>query len=97
MLALDTIKEELTPRLDTLIEHLTFDGDGRAAACVARIREAVSAVEDEADLLEAFFALSSTAFQGFTLDPFAASLTDELLAYAERISHTFMASTDITH
>lgn len=97
MLALDTIKQEMTPRLDTLVEHLNFDGDGRAATFFSQIREAVSAVEDEADLLEAFFALSTTAFQGFTLDPFAASLTDELLAYAEQVSHAFMASRDVTH
>jgi hypothetical protein len=97
MLALDTIKQEMTPRLDTLIEHLAVSGEARAGSFFAQIRCALTAVEEEADLLEVFFALSTTAFQGFTLDPFAASLTDDVLAYAEQIAQAFMASTDVTH
>ncbi len=97
MSALESIKGDLEPRLETLIEHLTVIEEARGAAFFARIRDAVARVEDEGDLLEVFFALSTTAFQGFVLDPFAAGLTDELLAYAEQVSHTFMADPGISH
>lgn len=97
MHALESIKVELEPLLDRLVEHLTGIEEVRGAAFFAGIRQAVSAVEDEADLLEAFFALSTTAFQGFDFDGPAASLADEVLAYAEQVSHTFMAGSRSCH
>jgi hypothetical protein len=97
MQAYDAVKIELDSRLETLVEHLTVAGGGRAAAFFDRLRRATDAVEDEPDLLEVFFELSTTAFQGFDFDPLAASLIDELLAYAEQVSHAFMASTENPH
>jgi hypothetical protein len=97
MLALESVKVELEPRLDRLVEHLTAIEEVRGAAFFAGIRQTVSTVEEEADLLEAFFALSTVAFQGFAFDGLAARLADEVLAYAEQVSHTFMASGDTRH
>jgi hypothetical protein len=97
MLALESVKIELEPRLDRLVEHLTAIEEVRGAAFFAAIRDTVSAVEEEADLLEAFFALSTVAFQGFDFDGLAASLADEVLAYAEQVSHAFMASENTCH
>ena len=97
MQALESIKVELEPLLDRLVEHLTTIEEVRGAGFFAGVRQAISAVEEEADLLEAFFALSTVAFQGFAFDGLAANLADEVLAYAEQVSHTYMAGGDICH
>ncbi len=95
--ALDTIKSELSPRLDALAEHFKNIEDPRAAAFFTGIAVSLSAVEQEADLLEVFFALSTTAFQGFSFDPVAATGVDEVLAYAEQVSQAFTADTGSAH
>lgn len=95
--ALDTIKAELSPRLDALAEHFKNLQDPRAAAFFSGIAVSLAAVEEEADLLEVFFALSTTAFQGFIFDPVAASGVDEVLAYAEQVSHAFTADSGSAH
>ena len=97
MSALESVKIELEPLLDRLVEHLGNIEELRGAAFFARIRQSVRAVEEEADLLEVFFALSTTAYQGFIFDGMAASLADEVLACAERVSHTFMANGETRH
>lgn len=97
MLALDAVKTELEPLLDRLVQHLNAIEEWRGAAFFAGVRQAVAVVEEEADLLEVFFVLSTTAFQGFVFDGIAASLVDEILAYAEQVSHTFMATDEIRH
>jgi hypothetical protein len=95
--ALDTIKTELSPRLDALAKHFEDMQDPRAAAFFTGIAASLLAVEEEADLLEVFFALSTTAFQGFSFDPVAAAGVDEVLAYAEQVSHAFTADTGAAH
>ncbi len=95
--ALETIKAELAPRLDALVEHFQSLQDPRAAAFFSGLSAALVAVQEEADLLEVFFALSTTAFQGFSFDPVAAAGVDEVLAYAEQISHAFTADSGAKH
>ena len=95
--ALDAIKAEMAPRLDALAEHFEDMQDPRAAAFFTGISASLAAVEEEADLLEVFFALSTTAFQGFSFDPVAAAGVDEVLAYAEQVSHAFTADSDSAH
>ncbi len=95
--ALATIKAELAPRLDALAEHFHTLQDPRAAAFFSGVAASLAAVEEEADLLEVFFALSTTAFQGFTFDPVAAAAVDEVLAYAEQVSHAFTADSGAMH
>ncbi len=95
--ALDTIKVELSPRLDALAQHFEDLQDPRAAAFFTGIAANLAAVKEEADLLEVFFALSTTAFQGFSFDPVAASGVDEVLAYAEQVSQAFTADPGSAH
>ena len=97
MTALEEVTRQLAPQIDQLVEHLTLTEEMRGAAFFSSVGEAVRAVKEEADLLEVFFALSTTAFQGFVFDPLAARMVDEILAYAEQVSHAFMASEDVRH
>lgn len=95
--ALSTVKQELSPRLEALVEHFSEVQELRAAAFFAQIAAALAAVEEEADLIEVFLALSTTAFQGFQFDPVGAADVDAVLAYAEQVSHTFMADSSSVH
>ncbi len=97
MEALDAVKQELVPRIDALIEHCNATQEMRAAAFFSQIAAALAAVEEEADLLEVFLALSTTAFQGFMFDPVAAAGVDEVLAYAEEVSFAFTADAGRAH
>jgi hypothetical protein len=97
MEALQTVKATLSPRLDALVQYLGDVGDIRAAAFFSEIAAALKAAREEGELLEVFLALSTTAFQGFQFDPAAAADVDEILAYAEQVSHTFAASENVLH
>ncbi len=97
MEALHAVKRELAPRLDSLVEYFNQVQEIRAAAFFSEIASALAAVEEEADLLEVFLALSTTAFQGFQFDPVSAAGVDDVLAYAEQVSHTFTASPGSVH
>lgn len=97
MEALEAVKQELAPRLDALVEHFNDMQEMRAAAFFSQISVALAAVEEEADLIEVFLALSTTAFQGFLFDPVAAANVDAVLAYAEEVSHAFTADSGRVH
>lgn len=97
MEALDTVKAELTPRLDTLVAYLESIEEWMAAAFFAGIAAALVAADEEEELLEVFLALSTTAFQGFALDATAAANVDAILEFAEQVSQTFAASEGVLH
>ena len=88
---LDVVKSTMAPQLAALVEHLTSVQEHRAAAFFGEIAAALERVAEEADLIEVFLALSTTAFQGFMFDPHAATAVDRVLAYAEQVSQTYMA------
>ena len=91
MEAIDSVKTSLTPRLDGLVSYLSESGQGDAHRFFSRMQQNLLVLEQEEDLLELFIQLSMTAFQGFQLDPVAASIVDDILAFAEQTSHTFSA------
>ena len=95
--AVEATRDALLAQLEGLIQYLNGAGDPMALGFFSQIYDMTANVEEEEQLLELFMALSSTAFQGFTLDPYAALLTDEILAFAEQISHTFSASGNSVH
>lgn len=97
MEALEAVKIELSPRLDEVVTYLESVEEWVAAAFFAGIGASLLAAEEEAELLEVFLALSTTAFQGFLLDSTAAARVDEILAFAEQVSHTFAVSENIQH
>ena len=61
-----------------------------AAVFFAGILQELRAVESEADLIETFINLSTTAFQGFVMSDEQVRLVDGLLEHAERVAQTFM-------
>jgi hypothetical protein len=97
MQAIETVRAELEPKLDTLLMYLESVHDTRAHEFFSSIHNNLLSVEGEEQLLELFIQLSMTAFQPFELDPVAVLLTDEILAYAEQISDAFSASANVSH
>jgi hypothetical protein len=91
MEAIDSVKAYLTPRLDGLVSYLSESGQADAHRFFSRMQQNLLVLEQEEELLELFIQLSMTAFQGFQLDPVAASIVDDILAFAEQTSHTFSA------
>ena len=92
MNALDESKAQLMPLMESLVEYLSQAGDTLAVGFFAEIYGMLGSVEAEEELLEVCLALSTSAFQGFAFDPYAALLLDELLARAEQLAFTFSAN-----
>lgn len=90
--AIDEVKSEIETGLQQLVEYLELSAQPQALRFFEGARTQLDNVRDEADLLEFFMVLSTTAFQGFQLDPVGSMLTDRILAYAEQTAHTFSAS-----
>jgi hypothetical protein len=97
MEAIAVIKAELEPRFDVLLLYLESVQDLPAHRFFNAIASNLRALEQEEQVLELFIQLSMTAFQPFVLDPFAASLTDDILVYAQQISETFSADSGTSH
>jgi hypothetical protein len=95
--ALDSVKATLAPQMEALVEYFNATQEFRAAAFFSEIATALERVTEEADLIEVFLALSTTAFQGFMFDAAAAAAVDDVLAYAEQVSQTFMADDSQPH
>ncbi len=91
MEAIESVKAHLVPRVDGLVDYLRESQQPDALRFFARLQEHLHALSYEEELLELFIQLSMTAFQGFQLDPVAASIVDDILVYAEQTSHTFSA------
>ena len=97
MNGIQTVKQELGHRLEQLIQYLGEAGDPMALGYFGQIYDLLLNVTEEEQLLEVFLALSTAAFQGFTLDPFSAFLADDILAYAEQVAQTFSVDSDKAH
>jgi hypothetical protein len=95
--AVTATRDTLLTQMETLIHYLNESGDPMALGFFNQIYDMTANVSEEDELLELFLALSTTAFQGFVLDPYAAALTDDILAFAEQVSHTFSASGGSVH
>jgi hypothetical protein len=95
--AIETVKQALTGRLERLIQYLGEVGDPMALGFFGQIYDMLLEVQREEELLEVFLAMSTAAFQGFTLDPFAATLADDALGYAEQVAHTFSVPSEKAH
>ena len=91
MEAIASVKDDLNPRLEGLVAYLFESQQHQAFRFFSRLQQNLLSLEHEEELLELFIQLSMTAFQPFQLDPVAASIVDDILAYAEQTSHTFSA------
>ncbi len=97
MTGLESVKQHMGPQLLALAEHLNAVQEFRAAAFFSEISSALEKVSEEGDLIEVFLALSTTAFQGFLFDAQTALAVDEILAFAEQVSKTYMADEGRAH
>ncbi len=97
MNAIDEVTASLKPAVAQLVEHLEISNQPQALAFFQQVLVRMDQVEDEDDLLALFLLLSTTAFQGFQLDPVGAMLAEHILAYAEQTAHTFSASDSTAH
>ena len=97
MKTLDDIRAHLLERFGLLDQYLGETEEESARQFFQQVKAQLVAVEDEADLQMVFFNLSTTAFQPFYLDPMAAVLVDDILAYAENVAHAFSADTGTAH
>ena len=92
--AVASVTAHFEPRLSGLCEYLQQSGQIQAFGFFSQILATTQAVTDEGELLELFIQLSMTAFQGFQLDPVAATIVDDILLYAEQVSQTFSVDSD---
>lgn len=97
MSAVDDVVASLKPAISDLAEYLEITQQPQALAFFQGVQRHLEAVREEDDLLELFMILSTTAFQGFTLDPFAAMMADRVLAEAQQVAHAFSADDDQVH
>lgn len=97
MNAIEDVVGRLRPAVEQLLDYLQYTGDPAAIAYFESVRQRLQNVTREEDLLDLFMFLSTMAFQGFTLDPVAATMADQMLAYAEQVSHAFSADDKLAH
>lgn len=96
MNAIEQTRSEISVHLERVIHLL----GNRAPAASVFFREVLSLLQrarEEDDLINTFIALSTTGFQGFEFPEGTLEAIDDLLANAERIAHTFMASESARH
>lgn len=97
MQAVTDITGNIRPNLQQLVDYLEQVGDPQPLGFFRSMLEHLDKVTEEDELLELFMLLSTTAFQGFVLDPMAALMADRILAYAQEVSHAFSASEKTSH
>ena len=96
-----TLASQLVSQLDPLFEQVinTLDANDNAypIAFFTLLRIQLNNAQAEVDLLQMFFDLSTTAFQGFVFSTAEAETVDQLLATCERISQTMTAGDHSQH
>ena len=95
--AVDNVVASLKPAIAELTMYLEMSEQPQALEFFNAVQQQLASVREEDDLLELFMILSTTAFQGFTLDPFAAMMADRVLAEAQQVAHTFSADSGQMH
>ena len=94
---IESIRQEFRPQLQRLSNYLDLGGDRNAAAFFRQLEAKLDKTHNEEELLNLFMALSTTAFQGFQLDPFAIRVADQLLMQAQHYAVTLSADTRSGH
>ena len=91
--AVDAVQQtiiDVSSRIESVLASL---GDREPAASMffLEVQRVLVGARDEADLIDVFIALSTTAFHGFEFPTDSLEPIDLLLADAERIAFTFTA------
>ena len=97
MSGINTVLEEMTPAVEALVSYLNQSRQLEALAFFTQVQARLDKVHDEEQLLDLFVLLSMTAFQGFSMDVFAAMMADQVLAYAEQVAHTYSSDDETVH
>ena len=80
--------KQLEPLITGLIAELGAADNAYPMAFFTEILVSLRSVTDEEGLMQLFFRLSSTAFQGFVFSPTEAEQVDKLLENCEQIALT---------
>ncbi len=90
-------REQLGPLTRQLLDAIDTESHPMEASFFAGLNVRLQHMNDEGDLAELFFELSSTAFRGFAFSDHQAALIDRLLRAAEEIAFALSAPDDNAH
>lgn len=91
------IRGQIDPLFEAVIIALEAADNPLPLAFFTLLRIDLGNAEDESEVLNVFFELSSTAFQGFVFSAAEAERVDALLAACEGISHAMTAEDGRAH
>jgi len=91
------IRSQIDPLFEEVISTLDAADNPLPLAFFTLLRIDLGNAADEGDVLNVFFELSSTAFQGFVFSTTEAERVDALIAACERISHAMTAEDGRAH
>ena len=83
---------QLEPLISAVIAELEAADNADPMAFFTQILISLRSMTDEEGLMQLFFRLSTTAFQGFVFSPAEAHCVDELLENCEQIALTLSVS-----
>jgi hypothetical protein len=97
MQAVETVKADLRPQFEHLIDYLGKTDQVAAAGFFTQLLVTLISVKEEEDLLGFFIELSTTAFVGLQFDDTAATMIDAVLEHAQQVAKTFSVSAANPH
>lgn len=95
--ALESVKAELGPALQSLVELAEQEGERGQRDFFDRILQLVHASRDLEDMAAPLMELSTSAFLGFRYSLAAQLLLDRALAVAQNLAMTLSAEADTPH
>ena len=94
---IETVRAELEALTKAVSDSLDPESQPTVIEFFATILVAIRRMQDEVDLINLFFELSTTAFRGFTLTDDQSASIDALLEAAENIASAMSAPSDNMH
>ena len=91
---IESARTQLEPLTRAVLDTIEVESQPDAAGFFTAFLSSLALMQEEEDLANAFFVLSSTAFQGFVFSAEQAARVDELLRAAEEIAFALSASGD---
>jgi hypothetical protein len=93
----DNARAQLEPLLEAVIRQLHAERNSAPVPFFSLLFVHLQQIQDEGDLANLFFELSTTAFQGFEFSESQAALVDQLLGVCESIAFTLSAPSTDAH
>ena len=95
--AVEQVQTLLCPKLERVVRYMEASFEETGKAYFGDLLKQLQAARAEEDLLAWTIELSKAAFVGIEYDNVSWTLTDEILADAERVSMTFLADDTRQH